>query len=151
MNHLVHNNPIMPNRKTCRVASVAYSFLLLSSDLCNNSVISGFAGTPGYTQKISLDCDEHHHLPQTQGTSLSEKICFLFSPINSHQKSTKEKRYAIPFVVDIWSYSFLVSFHSYYFLLFCSILHHAVVHTNLISHFFPLSIASAQENKLFDL
>ncbi|KAF5908520.1 Uncharacterized protein DAT39_001805 [Clarias magur] len=25
-------------------------------------------GTPGYTQKISLDCDERHHLPQTQVT-----------------------------------------------------------------------------------
>ncbi|KAF4070773.1 hypothetical protein AMELA_G00277400 [Ameiurus melas] len=23
-------------------------------------------GAPGYTQKISLDCDERHHLPQTQ-------------------------------------------------------------------------------------
>lgn len=89
MNYLLQNNRVIPNRHSCRVA--AYSFLLLSADLCNNPVIFGFAGAPGYTQKISLDCDERHHLPQTQGTTVSEKICFFyFLPSISIKKKAKE-------------------------------------------------------------
>lgn len=115
MGHIVQSKRITPDRKTCSVASVAYSFLLFSSDLCNNPVISAFAGTPGFTQKISLDCDEHHHRPQTQGTSsLSDKICFFFSffflpPINRHQKKHKGEKMVLfhwLLLSDLFSFSF---------------------------------------------
>lgn len=96
MNHLVQNNRILSNGSNGRVAT--YSFLFLSPDLSNNFVIFGFSGTPGYTQKISLDCDERHHLPQTQGTSLSEQICFsFFSSINIHQKKAQRQRDGLVF------------------------------------------------------
>lgn len=148
MNYLLQNNRVIPNRHSCRVA--AYSFLLLSADLCNNPVIFGFAGAPGYTQKISLDCDERHHLPQTQGTTVSEKICFfLFSPINIHKKKSQRD--------DMLFHTLLLSdlIHSLsdfiviaIILLFCLqvgffffylILHHAVVHANFIFLIFRLS------------
>lgn len=154
-------NRIMPSKNTCRVASVAYSLLLLSSDLCNNPVIFGFAGTPGYTQKISLDCDEHHQLPQTQGTSPSEKICFFlfvcFSLPSISIKKAQRKRDMVFHLLllsePIHSSSVFMSLLFRVILFsgfFSPIFYHAVVHTNFISLFFP-SIASALENKLFDL
>lgn len=148
MNYLLQNNRVIPNRHSCRVA--AYSFLLLSADLCNNPVIFGFAGAPGYTQKISLDCDERHHLPQTQGTTVSEKICFFyFLPSISIKKKAKEMIcyfirccYLILFIpCQILQSQLLFCYFvcRLDFFFFFLILHHAVVHANFIFLIFRLS------------